>query len=113
METFGKEALERWNQIKSKVFELKDIKYDLETYNIIKKIKNLDEFDKFLNIYYSDKDYNYELSYEKKLILNLGDKFLSLIYKSKSKKYLTRITSNLIYKYDQLNLAPENFISKI
>lgn len=113
LETFGKEALERWNQIKSKVFELKDIKYDLETYNIIKKIKNLDEFDKFLNIYYSDKDYNYELSYEKKLILNLGDKFLSLIYKSKSKKYLTRITSNLIYKYDQLNLAPEDFICKI
>lgn len=65
LETFGKEALERWNQIKSKVFELKDIKYDLETYNIIKKIKNLDEFDKFLNIYYSDKDYNYELFYEK------------------------------------------------
>ena len=113
LETFGKEALERWNQIKSKVFELKDIKYDLETYNIIKKIKNLDEFDKFLNIYYSDKDYNYELSYEKKLISNLGNKFLSLIYKSKSKEYLTPNASNLIYKYDQLNLAPEDFICKI
>ena len=113
LEAFGKEALERWNQIKSKVFELKDIKYDLETYNIIKKIKNLDEFDKFLNIYYSDKDYNYELSYEKKLISNLGNKFLSLIYKSKSKEYLTPNASNLIYKYDQLNLAPEDFICKI
>lgn len=26
---------------------------------------------------------------------------------------MTRITSNLIYKYDQLNLAPEDFICKI
>jgi len=113
LRSFGKEDLKKWNIIKTKVFELKDIKYDLETYNIIKKIKNLDEFDKFLNFYYSDKDYNYELLYEQKLISNLGNKFLSLISKSKSEEYLTRIASNLIYKYDQLNLDPEDFISDI
>ena len=73
----------------------------------------MDEFDQFLNIIYSDKDFNYELSYEKKLITNLGDKFLSLISKNKSHEYFTRIASNLIYKYDQLNLQPEKFICNI
>ena len=110
LKTFGKKDLNKWNKIKAAVFELKDIRYDLEVYNIIRNIKNLDEFDKFLNIIYSDKDYNYEISYEKKLISDLGGQFLSLISKNKFHEYFTRIASNLIYKYDQLNLKPEILI---
>ena len=113
LKTFGKKALREWNKIKTKIFELKDIRYKLGTCSIIEKIQDLDEFDKFLNIMYDDKDFIYELSYEKKIISYLGDKFLSLISKNKSHEYFTRIASNLIYKYDQLNLQPENFICDI
>ena len=81
LNTFKKEDLNEWNKIKRKVFELKDIRYNLESNNIIKGIKNLDELDKFINIIYSDNDYNFEPSYEKKLISALGKKFL-LLYSS-------------------------------
>ena len=113
LKTFGKKALRDWNKIKPKIFELKDIRYKLGTCSIIEEIQDLDEFDQFLNIIYSDKDFNYELSYEKQLISYLGDKFVSLSSKNKSHEYFTRIASNLIYKYDQLNLQPENFICDI
>lgn len=113
LETFSDKNLKKWNKLRTKVFELKDSKYDLETYNIIQNIKNLDEFDTFLKIMYDDKDYNYEYSYEKEFILYLKDKFLSLIYKSKNHEYFSRIASTLIYKCDQLDLGPEYLISDI
>ena len=113
LNTFEKEDLNEWNKIKNKVFELKDIRYNLESNNIIKEIKNLDELDKFINLIYSGNGYNYETSYEIKLISALGKKFLLLISEKMSHEYFTRIASILINKYDQLNLKPENFICEI
>ena len=113
LKTFDNKALQKWNELRTKVFELKDIKYDLETNNIIQNIENLDEFDTFLKIMYEDKDYNYDNLYEKKFISYLRDKFLSLISKSKNHDFFSRIASTLIYKYDQLDLGPECLISEI
>jgi len=113
LKNFSNKNLKKWNKIRSKVFELKDSIYDLETYNIIQNIENLDEFDTFLKIMYDDKDYNYEYSYEKEFILYLKDKFLSLINKSKNHEYFSRIASTLIYKYDKLDIGPEYLISDL
>ena len=115
LKTFEKKDLNEWNKIKDKVFELKDIRYNLEDFNIIKEIKNLDEFNNFINLIYNenDNDYNYESSYEKKLISALVEKFTLLISEKISNDYLTRIASILINKSYQLNLKPENLINDI
>ena len=113
LKTFGKEDLNKWNKIKDKLYELKDIRYDLEAYNLIEKIKNFDEFDTFIKIMHIDKDTIYERSYEKKLISYLGEKFMSLISACINHEYFSRIASILIYKYDQLNLQPEILICDI
>ena len=139
LKTFEKEDLNEWNKIKDKMFELKDIRYNLEDFDIIKKIKNIDELNKFINLIYNNNDdndndnekdndndynkkkievkknndYNYEVSYEKKLISFLIEKFLLLISEKISHEKLTSIASILIYKSYNLNLKPENFICSI
>ena len=112
LKTFEKEDLNQWNKIKDKVYKLKDMRYNLEDFNIIEKIKNLDEFNKFVNLIYNGDDYNFESIYEKKLISALDNKFLLLISEKISHEYF-RILSILINKSYQLNLQPENFICNI
>ena len=113
LKTFEKENLDEWKKIKDKIFKLKNIRYNLEDYKIIKEIMNLDEFNKFINLIYDDNDYNYEISYEKDLISKLVEKFLLIFSEKKSEEYFTRIVSILIYKSYQLNLNPEKFICEI
>ena len=73
----------KWNIMKEELYNLRDIRYNLNPKDIIERVNNMNDFELILKLFYIGDAYNnninYEKSYEKKLVNLLFYKLLYLI----------------------------------
>ena len=106
------EFFKKWDTIKNGIFKLKNKRYILNSKDIVSKIKDMDDFENVLKLFFTKGVYNDDINYyEKDLIMLLSEAFIILITTNKTYNNIPQNASfviNLLIKINE-NKEKKNY----
>ena len=109
--------LKKWNKNKDKIFELINIRYNLNLKSIISNITEMKDFEKFFTLFYIDDNKinipNLDRDYQKYLVKLLKDKYLNLLEKNILYQNNIKLIFNIITLLNLFEINSEKFLKDI
>ena len=102
------EFFKKWDTIKNGIFKLKNKRYILNSKDIISKIKDMDDFENVLKLFFTKGVYNDDINYyEKDSIMLLSEAFIILITTNKTYNNIPQNASFVINLLIKINKNKE------